>query len=288
MDVKHFKLVDAIVTSGTISSAAKNLNLTQSALSHQLRELESELQLKIFNRDQNRLVITPAGKIFLHHSKEILYEIEHLQKKLIHKNSLNYTISLDSYTNYYWIYAVKKYFNEAFPGTRLQLYTKNQRESMELLEKKQIDVAICDYPINNEHVICTPLFKDELVLLTTDHHDKLSVNGRLTLHDPDLKIISSYKFRDLLSRFEPSFFVSTDPGQFIHYELTDLIVDSVSRSEGVGVVSKWASAIYLERYKNVKALQLNKHNIWYAIYLKRNHSPEMHKLVNICKNIYSY
>jgi ubiquinone/menaquinone biosynthesis C-methylase UbiE len=82
IEIRHFKLIDAVSKVGSLKKAAEKLFVTQSALSHQLKELETQLGEQIFYRINNQLHFTPAGKEFRDAGKEILEHLEKLQNRL--------------------------------------------------------------------------------------------------------------------------------------------------------------------------------------------------------------
>ncbi len=61
MEIKYFRLIKTIVDEGSIANSAEKLFLTQSALSHQLRELEERLGFKVFHRTRNKWQLTDEG-----------------------------------------------------------------------------------------------------------------------------------------------------------------------------------------------------------------------------------
>ena len=61
MEMRHLRLVQTLATEGTLTAAGKRLYLSQSALSHQLREIEDEFGILLFDRCRKRMVLTPAG-----------------------------------------------------------------------------------------------------------------------------------------------------------------------------------------------------------------------------------
>jgi SAM-dependent methyltransferase len=83
IEIRHFKLVDTVAKVGSLTKAAERLFLTQSALSHQLKELENHLGAQVFYRVNNQLHFTPVGKEFLETGKDILDQIEKLQQRLL-------------------------------------------------------------------------------------------------------------------------------------------------------------------------------------------------------------
>ncbi|MEL7003230.1 MAG: methyltransferase domain-containing protein [Bacteroidota bacterium] len=82
IEVRHLKLVDTVAEYGSLSKAANQLYLTPSALSHQLKELESRLGVQIFHRVNNQLHFTSAGKEFRDSAKEILSQFEKLENRV--------------------------------------------------------------------------------------------------------------------------------------------------------------------------------------------------------------
>lgn len=82
IDAKHLQLVLAVETFGSLSKAAQSLNVTPSALSHQLKNLESNLGLSIFHRIDNQLYFTEAGKEFKDRAKIILEEWQDLANRM--------------------------------------------------------------------------------------------------------------------------------------------------------------------------------------------------------------
>ncbi|HYC83922.1 MAG TPA: LysR family transcriptional regulator, partial [Chryseosolibacter sp.] len=70
IEIRHFKLVDTVARFGSLTKAAERLFLTQSALSHQLKELENHLGAQVFYRVNNQLHFTPLGREFLEGGKE--------------------------------------------------------------------------------------------------------------------------------------------------------------------------------------------------------------------------
>jgi len=79
IEVRHLKLIEAINRLGSLKKAAGELFLTQSALSHQLKQVETSVGTPIFHRTNNQLHFTPFGKTFFESSLEILHKLEDLE-----------------------------------------------------------------------------------------------------------------------------------------------------------------------------------------------------------------
>src|SRR5215211_7095052 len=83
LDLRHFRLVAAMADAGGQTRAAQRLHLTQSALSHQLRELESRIGAPLFIRGSRRMVLTPVGDRILASARRVLHEVESLERELV-------------------------------------------------------------------------------------------------------------------------------------------------------------------------------------------------------------
>jgi DNA-binding transcriptional LysR family regulator len=75
IEIRHLKLLDSVTQTGSLKNAAEKLFLSQSALRHQLRELETYLETPVFYRLNKQLVLTPSGKVLLDSSREILSKL---------------------------------------------------------------------------------------------------------------------------------------------------------------------------------------------------------------------
>ncbi len=82
MEIKHLKLIETVSEEGSLTKAVDKLFLTQSALSHQLKEMETQLGTQVFHRVNKKLVLTGAGKIVLKSAKKILKEIDDIQLEI--------------------------------------------------------------------------------------------------------------------------------------------------------------------------------------------------------------
>ncbi|MCB1953497.1 MAG: LysR family transcriptional regulator, partial [Rhodocyclaceae bacterium] len=76
MELRQLRYFSAIAKHGSFSKAAEQVFVAQSALSHQLAQLESELGARLFHRSRRGVVLTEAGRVFLAHATAILRQVE--------------------------------------------------------------------------------------------------------------------------------------------------------------------------------------------------------------------
>src|SRR5512134_389969 len=82
IDSRHLRVLLAIVDAGGLTRAARSLNVSQSALSHQLKQIESSLGVPLFLRLKRRLVLTDAGRRLLDRARPLVRELDALGEDL--------------------------------------------------------------------------------------------------------------------------------------------------------------------------------------------------------------
>ncbi|MEM9921892.1 MAG: methyltransferase domain-containing protein [Bacteroidota bacterium] len=98
IDRKHINLIIAIDKSGSLNKASKELNLTQSALSHQLKNLEDYLGLEIFHRRGNKLFFTEAGYELKEKAEKISIDLKELESRLLEIKEKQYSRYVHGYS----------------------------------------------------------------------------------------------------------------------------------------------------------------------------------------------
>ena len=130
IELKHLRLIDKVAKVGSLNKAASELFLTQSALSHQLKELESKLGVKIFHRDKGQLHFTPEGKELRDASSNILYQIENLENKVQEISQSQ----LKGYVHGYSEFESKRLDNQARTMSDLLHYDSKWEKDSTILE----------------------------------------------------------------------------------------------------------------------------------------------------------
>src|SRR5207253_5700642 len=108
LEIRHLKLVAAIAETGSVTRAGHRLHLTQSALSHQLRDAEEQLGTPLFERRSGRMPLTAAGERLLCAARTVLEELERAEKEIQNGNGKTpaagvLRLSTECYTVYHWL-----------------------------------------------------------------------------------------------------------------------------------------------------------------------------------------
>ena len=103
MEIKYFKLIKTIAEEGSIANSSDKLFLTQSALSHQLKDLETQLGFKVFYRTRNKWKLTEEGKELYNLGNSIIKKMAHTFKNIqeLRSGSVgNIKVSTECYSFY--------------------------------------------------------------------------------------------------------------------------------------------------------------------------------------------
>lgn len=268
MEIRHLRLIKAIVEEGSITKAIDKLHLTQSALSHQLKEAEYQLGTKIFLREKKKLVLTKAGEKLYATANEVLERLSDTEKEikqLIFGEIGEIKISTECYSSYHWLPSVLKQFHLLYPNIELKIVTEATHYPLQKLQENVIDVAITSDPVKNENIRYIELFQDEMVMVVSENHiwaNKKFViaedflEEHLLIHSLPLETVTVHQF--ILSP------ANITPKKITPLPLTEASIEMVKADMGVMAMAKWAVQPYLKN-NTIKTVKIGKNG------LKRKH-----------------
>lgn len=284
LDIKHLRLVSAISTEGNLSLAAKFLNLTQSALSHQLRNLEKYCDQALFLRHGKRMVLTKAGKRLLNSSEVILNELESLSvdmEDLAQGVTGSITLSTECYTCYQWLPRVIPLFEKKYPSVPIKVQASEPEQLLGGLESGDIDIAITMSPVPDNFQIL-PLFQDEMVVLVNPG-SHLAKKDTVTVQE--ILNESFIVYPNGKNRLFDLLYYKTNgrPSRFIEMPLTEGILEWCAAGMGIAVMARWAAKRYIDSGDIVPLsidLPWTKRN-WNAVSLKQELPEYMQYFVSL-------
>ena len=249
VEVKHFKLVRAIYEQGSLSAAASTLHLTQSALSHQLKNLEEDCGQQLFLREGKRLLLTLAGERFLEAAHDVLPSLERLSqdlKQIASGETGRIRVSTECYTTFMWLPQILPLFQARYPSVEVEIVPLISDTLLDELSAGKVDVAIrmssAKAPYKSH-----ALFKDELKVYMHSAHKLVKQNtvSAQDLADETLVVCPVAKKRLL-----QSLFYDTDysPKRVIDMPLNEAVLAWCAAKLGVCVMADWAVADMVARY----------------------------------------
>ena len=145
MDLHYLEYVIEIAKCQSISRAAEVLCITQSTLSQYLSKLESEIGVKLFDRQRNGMVLTPAGTMYVEASKKMLQEKQELYNQIadISKGqSGTFSVGVTPHWGSMVIAEIIGKFKAAYPGVTVKIKEDTAEPLMRSLQDGSIDMAI--------------------------------------------------------------------------------------------------------------------------------------------------
>ncbi len=168
MDIRQLRYFVAIAEEGTITNAAKHLHMAQPPLSRQLKMMEEELGITLFERNKKKKVtLTPQGELFLKKAKEVLFNLEEAMievKQFGEKISGTLSIGSTIYCAPLMLSTLTE-FRHKFPQIRFNIWEGSSTRLMELLADRQIDIAISGGPFPKDRIEMKKLAVDPCVLV---------------------------------------------------------------------------------------------------------------------------
>lgn len=246
LEIRHLRLVAAIAETGSVTRAGNRLHLTQSALSHQLRDAEEQLGTALFERKSGRMLLTAAGERLLQSARTVLDELERAEKEIHNGNGSAASgvlrVSTECYTVYHWLPTRLKLFQRKFPAIDFQLVIEATDNPYEALLEGRLDVAVVCWPIRNRKILYTPLFEDEIVIIMPPEH-RLAGRKYAELKELAKETLIVYPPKEdstvLNKYFAPA---GLWPRKVQEVMLTDVIIEMVMGGLGVAALARWAVA----------------------------------------------
>src|SRR5205814_8779163 len=145
LEVRHLQLISAVADVGSLTRAGDRLHLTQSALSHQLRDIEARLGAALFLRVGKRLVLTPAGERLLESAKDVLERLEQTERDIRQMGKERagvLRLTTECYTCYHWPPPLLIRHSKKFPRVELRIHVGATGRPIENLHTGHADLAI--------------------------------------------------------------------------------------------------------------------------------------------------
>lgn len=268
MEIRHLRLIKAIVEEGSITKAIDKLHLTQSALSHQLKEAEYQLGTKIFLRANKKLTLTKAGEKLYEIANEILDKLSETElqiKQMVFGEFGEIRISTECFSSYHWLPSVIKQFHDLYPNIELKIVTEATHYPLQKLLDNVIDIGIVSDQIKDDRIKYLELFQDEVVMAVSENHSWANkkyvvaedfANEHLIIHSLPMETVTIHQMVLAPAQITPK--------KVTPLPLTEASIEMVKADMGVMSMAKWALQPYLKN-TSLKAVKIGKNG------LKRKH-----------------
>jgi LysR family transcriptional regulator for metE and metH len=278
LEVRHLRLVTAVADTGNLTRAADRLNLTQSALSHQLRDIEERLKTPLFHRVGKKMILTQSGARILESARRILLDLEQAEEDLrllAHDRAGVLRLTTQCYTCYHWLPQLMRDFGERYPKVELIIEADATSRPLDAVLDASVDVAIMSDEIDDSRVVVTPLFEDEMLMIVAPEHP-LAQRDFARAQDFASEMLLTYAtleesqiYRRVL---RPA---GVQPLRHAQVRLTEAMIELVRAQMGVAVLAHWAVAPLLKAgtVKGVPVTARGLTRVWKGVTLKTERTP---------------
>ena len=174
MEIRQLKAFLAIAEAKTFTAGARRVNVTQAAISMQIRQLEDEVGLSLFTRTPRRVILTEAGEYLLERARKILREHDSALAEIAEVAGAEYgrlrigTASGTFAMNQ--LPAIMHSLKEKFPHSELSVSSGTSHALIEKMMHGELDTAFVSLPVDNLNVTTESLFSDEIVAIAHPKH----------------------------------------------------------------------------------------------------------------------
>jgi len=250
LELRHLKTLLALREAGNLLRAAALLNVTQSALSHQIKQLEEHHGVALFERKSMPLRFTPAGERLLKLADAVLPQIAEAERDLARMaqgTAGQLRIAVECHTCFDWLMPAMDVFRGRWPEVELDIVSGFQADPVGLLYDHRADVAIVSEMDADERVDYHPLFRFEIVALLAHDHP-LAKKDYLTPKDFAGDTLITYPVPDdmldvVRQVLQPA---GVQPARRTT-ELTVAMLQLVASRRGIATLPVWAAQNYLNR-----------------------------------------
>jgi LysR family transcriptional regulator, regulator for metE and metH len=270
LDSRHLRLIAEVAKTESVTRAADRLNVTQSAVSHQLRDLEDRLGTPIFIRSGRRMLPTPAGRLLVDAAAAVLDSISGVEARVVqlarHAGG-ELRVASHCYTGYHWLPALIGALRHRYPDSSIRLSPEFTLNPVAALLEAKLDLAIVNQHSDDKRLRMRELFEDEYVAVVHPGH-AWAMRAFVTADDLAAEQLYLYS-RSIEDNFVVKNVVRPAGLELRHVtylQLTEGILEMIKAGIGSSVLPKWSIAGAIAA-SDVRAIRITKAGVfrkWYA------------------------
>ncbi|TXI80626.1 MAG: LysR family transcriptional regulator [Cupriavidus sp.] len=262
LEIRHLQTILALADTGSLAKAADRVFVTQSALSHQLKALETHYGAPLFERNTKPLRFTQAGTRLLTLAREVTTLTSNAEREIsqwVAGRSGELRVAVECHTCFDWLMPAMDAFRDHWPEVELDLVSGFHTEPIALVEGGTADFAVIhDKPAARPGIVTEHLFTYETLAILSPKH-ALANNPYLQARDFKSETLISYPVDDEMLDVVRHFLAPARiKAKRRNVELTVAILQLVASGRGIAALPEWSVKPYLDRgYVVGKSLGVN-------------------------------
>ncbi len=234
-----------LARTGSFTQTARELFLTQSAISHSMKALERDVGCRLLDRLGRKITLTQAGEHLLKHAETVVSEMRQARAGLDELGKWGrgrLRIGASATTCQYVLPAVLREFKESFPQCHVTIEPGDSRESIEAVDQQRVDLALTLQPQGEDQFAFIPLFTDDMCFLVSALHP-WAVAGHVTRSEIPKQNFIIYKKGSVTWRMTEAYFREDDVvlNTVIELGSMEAIKELVKVGLGITVLAPWVA-----------------------------------------------
>ncbi len=246
IEFRHLRTIKAIHDQGGLARAAEVLNITQSALSHQVKGLEQQVGMELFLRRSKPLKLSKAGHKLLELAHQILPKVAHLETEfagLQDGTQGRLHIAIECHACFEWLFPVLEDFRQDWSAIDVDIRPGLSFDALPALQREEVDLVVSSDPEDIDGVTFIHLFDYEPTFVCASDHP-LAAKPFVTAEDfRDQTLITYPVEKSRLDIFSQLLIPArVEPAAIRQAELTAVIILLVASGRGISVLPDWVVA----------------------------------------------
>jgi LysR family transcriptional regulator for metE and metH len=244
IEIRHLQTLQAIADTGSLTRAAKRRNLTLSAVSHLVRELETLLGIELLDRRVKPIALTAAGSRLLVCAEAVLPLVASAEADLARlsgERRARLHLALECHSCFDWLLPALDTLREAWPELDLDLRLGPRFDPIPALLAGEVDAVLGTDRVDHPGLHYDGVFRYEIVLVTPKDHrlaKKRWLQPEDLLGEPFVTYPVDLERLDVVTRFlRPA---GVEPVRARTAELTTILLQMVRSGRGVAALPRWA------------------------------------------------
>ncbi|MEX0366976.1 MAG: LysR family transcriptional regulator [Ruegeria sp.] len=243
IEFRHLRTIKAIHECGGLARAADQLNITQSALSHQIKGLEDQAGVELFLRRSKPMKLSAAGLRLLRLAEQILPQVEAMQAEfssLRDGRTGRMHIAIECHACFEWLFPVLEAFRKSWPDVDVDIRPGLAFDALPALQKEEVDLVVSSDPEDLPGVEFVELFDYNAVFVAASSHP-LAEKSFIEAEDFRGQTLITYPVeRTRLDVFSQLLIPArVEPASIRQVELTAVILLLVASNRGISVLPDW-------------------------------------------------
>ena len=269
IELRHLRTLVALRDTGSLVEAADRVFLTQSALSHQIKDLETRVGCSLFIRKTRPVRFTSAGNRLLKLADDVLPLVNGTEQdvaRLAGGESGRIFMAIECHSCFDWLLPAINLYRESWPDVELDISSGFHFAPLPALARGDLDVVITADPVDDLSLSYLPLFSYEAQLAVAKDHP-LATREWIEPADLANEVLITYPVDrgrlDVFTAFlDPA---GIEPDRVRQAELTTMMIQLVASGRGVVCLPNWALHEYRER-DYIAVTSLGEEGVWPTLY----------------------